>query len=108
MPLRMKNPHNNVKSKSVSQEKDREYEEKNFRNMVWFYRKELSKVQEGKTIEQIGLSQGEIGNLKRQKILKLVSIKERTYLVGRYRYGNGRSYVLTEKTRLILKEMVVS
>jgi hypothetical protein len=54
----MKNPHNNVKSKSVSQEKDREYEEKNFRNMVWFYRKELSKVQEGKTIEQIGLSQG--------------------------------------------------
>ena len=59
-------------------------------------------------MKQIGLSVREIGNLKRQKILKLTSIKERTYLVGKYRYGNERGFVLTEKAKLILKEMTVS
>jgi hypothetical protein len=108
MPLRIKISLNNIKSKSVSLEKEREYTEQNFRNMVWFFREELLKIQNGMTMEQIGFSQGEIGNLKRQGILKLTSIKERTYLVGKYRYGNGRSFILTEKAKLALKEMAVS
>ena len=109
MPSRMKIPHNNVKSKSVSQEQEREYEELTFRNMVWFYRKELIKIHNGETMEQIGLSNGEINNLRGQEILRLTSTnKEKTYLFGKYRPGNGRIYVLTEKAKLELKEMAVS
>ncbi len=107
--MRTKIPHNNIKSRSVSKEKEREYAEQTFRNMVWFYRKELLKIQNGKTMEQIGLSKGEIGNLKKQEILKLTSTnKEKINLLGKYRSGNGRIYVLTEKTKLTLKEMAVS
>ena len=105
MPLRTKTPRNNMKYKTVSQEQETEYEELSFRNMVWFYRKELSKVQDGETMEQSGLSRGEIGNLRIQEILKLTSTKnEKTRLLGKYLPGNGRIYVLTEKAKLVLKE----
>jgi hypothetical protein len=60
-------------------------------------------------MEQIGLSKGEIGNLKKQEILKLTSTnKEKINLLGKYRSGNGRIYILTEKAKLTLKEMAVS
>ena len=109
MPLSVKIPHNNVKSKSVSNEQEREYEEQSFRNMVWFYRKELSKVHNGETMVQNGLSRGEISNLEKQGVLRLTSTKkEKIHLLGKYRPGNGRIYVLTEKARLALKEMAVS
>ena len=90
-------------------EQAREYADQTFRNMVWFYRKELLRVHNRETMEQIGLTKGEIGNLKRQKILKLISAnKEKTILLGKHPYGNGRIYVLTEKAKLTLKEMTVS
>jgi hypothetical protein len=109
MPLRMRIPQNNIKSKSVSLEQEREYAEQTFKNMVWFYREELSKVHSGKTMEQIGLSKGEINNLKKQEILRLTATtKEKTPPFGKYRPGNGRIYVLTEKAKLALKEMAVS
>jgi hypothetical protein len=107
--LRLKISLNNLKSKSVSLEQEKEYAEQTFRNMVWFYRKELLKIHSGVTMEQIGLSRGEIGNLKRQEILKLtITFKDETRLIGKYRNGNGRIYVLTEKAKLALREMTVS
>ena len=105
----MRIPRNNLKSKSVSLEQEREYTEQTFRNMVWFYRKELSKIQNGKTMEQIGLSHGEIGNLRKQGILRLTATaKEKTPPLRKHLPGNGRIYVLTEKAKLALKEMAVS
>ncbi len=99
----------NNKSKSVSQEQEGKYAEQNFKNMIWFYRKELSKIHHGKTIDQLGLSYVEVRNLTRQEILILTyTLRERIYLTGKYRKGNGRIYVLTEKARLILKEIAIS
>ena len=97
--MRIKIPHNNTKSKTVSQEQEREYTEQTFRNLVWYYRKEISKVQDGETMKQIGLSEGEIGNLRIQEILKLTSTKKEKMqqLSGKYLPGNGGIYVLTEK-----------
>lgn len=107
--MRRKIPLNKIKSTLISQVKEREYAEQTFRNMVWFYRDELLKVNNGETMMQIGLSKGEISNLKRQGILKLTSIKkEKMRLLGRYLPGNGRIYVLTDKAKLTLKEMTVS
>ena len=106
--MRTKNPDNNIKSELISKEKESEYAEQTFRNLVWFYRKELLKIHNGETMEQIGFSIGEISNLKRQEIIRLTSTKnEKTYPLGKYRPGNGRIYVLTEKAKLALKEMTV-
>ena len=107
MPLRTKTLHNNIKSESVSQEKEKKYTEQTFRNMVWFYREELLKVNDGLTMKQVGLSKREIGNLKKQRILRLASAVNEKTLLGKRHLGNGRFFVLTEKAKLVLKEMVV-
>ena len=68
-----------------------------------------ARTQNGKTMEQIGLSHGEIGNLRKQEILRLTATaKEKTPPLRKHLPGNGRIYVLTEKAKLALKEMAVS
>ena len=102
MPLR-------VKTFQCSLDQERELREQTFRNMVWFYREALLEVDDGYSMQHIGLSKGEISNLKRQDIITLTSSKnEKISLLGRYRPGNGRVYVLTEKAKMVLREIAKS
>jgi hypothetical protein len=99
-----------------------------FRNMVWYYRKELSKIgrRKGTTIREAGFKPNETATLKRQGILE-VSYKTKHIRLdnGKIRNMTVKVYSLTEKakaellrqseipdisekTQPILKEMAVS